>query len=778
MGKTLVIVESPAKARTIAKFLGSSFNVLSSQGHIRDIESIGRKSIGIDFENNYAPNYQISADKKAIVDRLKKEAKTADKILLASDEDREGEAIAWHLKEVLDLNDKNTQRIVFHEITKNAILKAIETPRNIDYNLVNAQQARRVMDRIVGFELSPVLWKKVATGLSAGRVQSVAVRLIVDRENEIKAFKSEATYRVVADLMANDAKKTVIHTELNHRFETKEEAMAFLELCKQNDFTISSITKKPGKRTPAPPFTTSSLQQEAARKLGFPVAKTMRIAQRLYEDGKITYMRTDSVLLSTLALGLAKDEICKTFGENYSKPRQYTTVSKGAQEAHEAIRPTQLQNNKIDGTRDEQRLYELIWKRTMASQMSDANIETTKFEINVKNSPYQFIASGEIITFDGFMKLYVQSKDDEINEKDEKGSILPNLKEKDTLSYVECVAQQSYTKAPARYTEASLVKKMEELGIGRPSTYATIIETILSRKYVEEKDLEGSERTNEWVVLKGGKITTQQKKEKIGAEKHKLCPTDTGFLVTEFLIEHFPAVMNYDFTAKEEANFDDIAVGKKQWVKVVDEFYKPFHKSIDTVPAGRSASRLLGNDPQTGEPIYVKITRMGVCVQRGEADKDKKPKFVNLKEGQSYYSITLQEALELLAVSFPYELGKYEDKDILVCSGRFGPFLNCGGKFYTIPKTIDPRQITMDEAIDLIQKKEQQSIPIKDFGEIKVLNGRYGAYIKYNDGNYKIPKGTVVETLDEKQCKAIIESSSPTNQKAKFVRKARRAATK
>ena len=636
MSKNLVIVESPAKAKTIEKFLGDDYHVLSSQGHIRDIEPLGKNSMGIDFEHGYAPNYVVDPKKHHLVDTLKAEVKKAETVWLASDEDREGEAIAWHLKEVLGLDKKDTKRIVFHEITKSAIQRAIGQPRDIDYNLVNAQQARRVLDRIVGYELSPVLWKKVTTGLSAGRVQSVAVRLIVEREREIAQFKSTAQYRVTAEFLLEQETKSQEHigsdaevagtspmlrAELNHRFATPEEARAFLEACTGAEFCVRDVQKKSGKRTPAPPFTTSTLQQEAARKLKFPVSKTMRLAQSLYEAGHITYMRTDSVNLSSLALATSKQEVLAEYGEAYQKTRQYHTSSKGAQEAHEAIRPSYMDKRKAGTTADEQRLYELIWKRTIASQMADAEIETTRVEVGVL-SPIQsepewvFVATGEVVTFDGFMRAYVQSNDD----TEEPTATLPRVNAGQHLLAQEITAQQTFSKPPYRYTEATLVKKMEELGIGRPSTYATIIETIQSRKYVEKGNVTGQKRNLTILTLRNGKISETTKQEMAGADNQKLLPTDLGCITNDFLVKQFPEILSYDFTANEEANFDRIAEGEADWVKTVDTFYKAFHPMLSSVPSGKIAGRELGTDPETGEPVVAKISKMGPCIQIGSAD--------------------------------------------------------------------------------------------------------------------------------------------------------------
>lgn len=778
MSKNLVIVESPAKAKTIEKFLGDDYHVLSSQGHIRDIEPLGKNSMGIDFEHGYAPNYVVDPKKHHLVDTLKAEVKKAETVWLASDEDREGEAIAWHLKEVLGLDKKDTKRIVFHEITKSAIQRAIEQPRDIDYNLVNAQQARRVLDRIVGYELSPVLWKKVTTGLSAGRVQSVAVRLIVEREREIAQFKSTAQYRVTAEFLLEQGTKSQEHigsdaevagtspllrAELNHRFATPEEARAFLEACTGAEFCVRDVQKKSGKRTPAPPFTTSTLQQEAARKLKFPVSKTMRLAQSLYEAGHITYMRTDSVNLSSLALATSKQEVLAEYGEAYQKTRQYHTSSKGAQEAHEAIRPSYMDKRKAGTTADEQRLYELIWKRTIASQMADAEIETTRVEVGVlspvKSEPeWVFVATGEVVTFDGFMRAYVQSNDD----TEEPTATLPRVNAGQHLLAQEITAQQTFSKPPYRYTEATLVKKMEELGIGRPSTYATIIETIQSRKYVEKGNVTGQKRDLTILTLWNGKISETTKQEMAGADNQKLLPTDLGCITNDFLVKQFPEILSYDFTANEEANFDRIAEGEADWVKTVDTFYKAFHPMLSSVPSGKIAGRELGIDPETGEPVVAKISKMGPCIQIGSADSENL-RFASLKKGQSIFTITLDEALDLFHTALPYTLGELEGEEVVVGEGKYGPYIRHKGAFISIPKGTDPLTITLDEAQALIEKKAQAQEPIHVFGEIEVLNGRFGPYIKANGNNYKIPKGQDAQALTEEDCREIIANSAPSS---------------
>lgn len=766
MSKNLVIVESPHKAKTIGKYLGKDYNVLASQGHIRDIEPLGKNSMGIDFEHNYKPNYVIDPTKQRIVEALKAEVAKADTVWLASDLDREGEAIAWHLKEVLDLDKKDTKRIVFPDVTETSILEAIRHPRNIDYNLVNAQQARRVLDRIVGFELSPVLWKKVTTGLSAGRVQSVVVRLVVEREREIESFQTTSQYRVLATFVSPNNSDAVLHAELNHRFATKEEAEAFLEQCANADFYISDIQKKPSKRKPAPPFETSSLQQEAVRKLKFPPSKTMRLAQSLYEAGHITYMRTDSLNLSDLALATTKKEILAEYGDRYAHTRKYHTAAKGAQEAHEAIRPTYMSKHSAGENADEKRLYELIWKRTIACQMEDAEVETTRIEVKAAGVSYTFAAIGKVVTFDGFMRAYVQSDDDP--EEDE--PMLPQMSVNEALVNTETTAQQSFSQPPHRYNEASLIDKMKELGIGRPSTYAATVDLIQSRKYVERGSVQGQKRSCTILTLKNGKITEKQKQETFGAEQQRLIPTDLGQITNDFLVKQFPELLSYDFTAHEEENFDLIAKGQADWVQTVDTFYKAFHPQILSIPAGKVAGRELGNDPTTGEPVIAKISKMGPCIQIG-ANNSEKPRFASLKKGQSIFTITLPEALELFNQTMPYTLGQIEGEDVVVGEGKYGPYLRYQGGFVSIPRTIDPMQITLEEAKDLIEKKNQKQEPIHVYGDIQVLNGRYGAYIKAPSGNYKIPQGTEAAQLTEADCQQIIASTAPSAQKRTFRRK-------
>ncbi len=776
MYENLVIVESPAKAKTIEKFLGKEFMVTSSMGHIRDLE---KKDFGIDIENKFQPKYIISEDKRKIVAELKKLSKDAKIVWLASDEDREGEAIAWHLKEVLNLKSENTKRIVFHEITKEAILNAVKNPRDIDINLVNAQQARRVLDRIVGFEVSPVLWKKIKPSLSAGRVQSVAVRLIVEREREIIGFVTEAFYRVAGYFLVPDkeGKITELKAELSKRFSKKEEAIRFLEKCKTAEFTVEDVAKKPAKRTPAKPFTTSTLQQEASRKLGFSVSQTMSVAQRLYENGKITYMRTDSVNLSGLAINTAKQKIEELHGENYVKIRNYKTNTKGAQEAHEAIRPTYLSNETISGTAQEQRLYELIWKRTIASQMADAILEKTTVSIAISNDSEKFIATGEVLIFDGFLKVYMESTDDDNNGNGSSDEIIPPLKANDKLQLSSVVATQRFSQRPPRYTEASLVKRLEELGIGRPSTYAPTITTIQNRNYVVKDDRQGIERSFDIIILKNGKISEKSSVETIGVEKSKLFPTDIGMVVTDYLVDNFDEIMDYNFTASVEEEFDDIAEGKKVWNEMIDKFYQPFHDKVENAihnserPKGE---RILGTDPKTGKQVSVKIGRFGPIAQLGEGSADgegEKPQFSSLRAGQHLESITLDEALELFKL--PRELGEYEHKKVTVSIGRFGPYIRHDNKFVSLGKTDDPYIISLNRAVELIdakREKDDKSV-LKTFNEepeLRVLNGRWGAYISYKKANYKIPKKLEAEKLTFEDCMKIInESPDPKTKKGR-----------
>ena len=757
MSKNLVIVESPAKAKTIEKFLGTDYHVLSSQGHVRDIEPIGKNSMGIDFEHGYAPNYEVDTHKAQLIEQLRKEAKKADTVWLASDEDREGEAIAWHLKEVLDLKDKDTKRIVFHEITKPAIQEAILHPRDIDYDLVNAQQARRVLDRIVGFELSPVLWKKVATGLSAGRVQSVAVRLIVEKEREIENFRASSSYRIFADFIGvNPGDASVLRCELNHRFSHKNDAIDFLESLNTAMFIVRDVQRKPVTHIPAPPFTTSTLQQEAARKLKFAVSKTMRLAQSLYESGKITYMRTDSVNLSTLALATSKEVIEQQYGKQYIHTRQYRTKSKGAQEAHEAIRPTYMNVQSAGETKDEQRLYELIWKRTIASQMADAESERTTIEVSVHGSKYAFLATGEVITFDGFTRVYVQSTDEEAEER----RSLPAMAKRERLKLQGAEAVQTYAKPPFRYNEATLVKRMEELGIGRPSTYATIIETIQHVKYVERGSVTGQKRDSAVLTLKNGQIQERKKTEMYGAETQRLLPTDLGRITNDFLVEHFPSILSYDFTAHEEEQFDRIAVGKADWIQTVDDFYKTFKPLLSSISSGKVPGRELGVDPATGQPVIAKISKIGPCVQLGDAATDK-PKFASLKKGQSVFTITLAEALDLFRTALPINLGEFEGKDIIVGEGKFGPYVHYDKSFISIPRGKDPLSLTKEEAVQLIQEKRESSTPLKQWGNIQVLPGKYGTYIHTPEGNYQLPKDLSPESLSEEKVREIIAKNEP-----------------
>ncbi|MDR3143146.1 MAG: type I DNA topoisomerase [Tannerellaceae bacterium] len=746
MQKNLVIVESPAKAKTLEKFLGKDFKVMSSYGHIRDLKT---KEFSIDVENNYKPEYVIPDDKKKIVAELKSEAKKAGTVWLASDEDREGEAISWHLSEVLKLDLENTKRIVFHEITKNAILHAIETPRNIDINLVNAQQARRVLDRIVGFQLSPILWRKVKPALSAGRVQSVAVRLIVEREREIGAFVPEASFRVIAEFILPDG-ATPLKAELHKRLKTKEEVRAFLAICQKAAFSIDDISTKPLKKSPAPPFTTSTLQQEAARKLGYSVSQTMMLAQRLYESGLITYMRTDSVNLSDLALGTAKETIVKNYGDKYYKFRRYSTKTKGAQEAHEAIRPTYINNEEISGTAQEKRLYELIRKRTIASQMADAEFERTTISISISGSKEKFAAVGEVLIFDGFLQVYREGTDDE-NEKEQESGLLPPVSLNDSLKLKEIVATERFTQRPPRLTEASLVRRLEELGIGRPSTYAPTIHTIQNRGYVEKGDKEGAERRYTVISLAANKISETEKREIAGADRNKLFPTDIGMVVNDFLMEYFPDVLDYNFTANVEKEFDTIAEGRMEWTEAIDKFYKVFHPVVEKTSAVKTehkvGERELGIDPVSGKPVFVKIGRFGPVVQLGAANpEDKsapKPQFASLLKGQSIEKLTLKEALKLF--DLPRTVGEYEGKTVVAGIGRFGPFIRHDSKFISIPKDKNPLTITIKEAEKLIDEKRTKEAQrsFKKFDEepdMEILNGRFGPYIAYKGSNYKIPK--------------------------------------
>lgn len=772
MQKNLVIVESPAKAKTIEKFLGSDYTVMSSFGHIRDLKE---KDFGIDLENNYKPAYAVPENKKKLVSDLKKVAKESQIVWLASDEDREGEAIAWHLFDELKLTKENTRRIVFHEITKPAILHAIETPRDIDLNLVDAQQARRVLDRIVGFELSPVLWRKIKPSLSAGRVQSVTVRLVVEREREIQKFVAEASYKVTAIFKGNNAQgePCELQAELKRRFSSDEEAHEFLKTCVDANFNIEKIEKHPGKKSPAAPFTTSTLQQEASRKLGYSVSQTMRVAQKLYESGKITYMRTDSLNLSDLALGTISHEIKETAGERYLRIRKYHTKSKGAQEAHEAIRPTYISEHTISGTSQEQKLYELIWKRTIASQMADAEVERTNITINVSGSTELFVATGEVLTFDGFLRVYMESVDDE--QEQEQAGLLPAMKEKELLILKQAIAQERFSQKPPRYTEASLVRKLEELGIGRPSTYAPTITTILNREYVDKREIANEPRTYNLLTLQKGAIKKEIKTEKATIEKGKLSPTDIGIVVNDFLNLNFPNILDYNFTAKVEASFDEIAEGKMDWTKNIDTFYKAFHPDVEKAIAttGKKAGeRELGIDPKSGKPVFAKISRYGSVIQIGSASDEEKPKFAALQKEQSLESITLEEALELFKL--PMNVGEFEGIEMVVAVGRFGPYIRHDKKFYSLPKGENPLEVTTEHAIEIIENKRQEdkNKQIKHFEaeEIFVLNGRFGAYITCKGKNYKIPKTMTPADLTLEDCQAIMadEANAP---KAKPTRK-------
>jgi DNA topoisomerase-1 len=762
MQENLVIVESPAKAKTIEKFLGKDFKVMSSYGHIRDLK---KKELSVNIDS-LEPDYEIPDEKKKLVSELKKQAKAAKTVWLASDEDREGEAISWHLCEVLGLDEKKTNRIVFHEITKPAILEAIAHPRHLDMNLVNAQQARRVLDRLVGFKLSPVLWRKVKPSLSAGRVQSVAVRLIVEREREIQSFTSEPYYRVNAIFLIKDADDQLqeVKAALANNFKTHDEALAFLEQCKNAQFRVKNVTTKPTKRTPAPPFTTSTLQQEAARKLGFTVSQTMMVAQRLYESGLITYMRTDSVNLSGLCINASKKAIAELYGENYSKVRQYHTSSKGAQEAHEAIRPTYMDNAKIEGTVQEKRLYDLIWKRTLASQMADAQIEKTTVDIEVVGQAPNFVAQGEVITFDGFLKVYNVSTDDENTE--DFGHVLPVMNVGDTLERQEIAATERFSQGPQRYTEASLVHKLEELGIGRPSTYAPTISTIQQREYVQKGDKKGVERLYTIDTLKGTKISTKNKKEMAGADKGKLIPTDIGSVVNDFLMDNFEEIMDYNFTANVEQEFDKIAAGKENWTDEMGRFYKRFEPEVEKVMNARSehkaGERELGIDPKTGKPIFVKIGRFGPVVQIGSAEDEEKPRFAQLPADKSIETITLEDALDLFKL--PRTVGQFEGSDVIIGAGRFGPYVLHDKKYVSLPKGEDPMAYTLEQAIELIQgrRKQEAERHIKSFAEdekIEILNGRYGPYIAYDGKNYRIPKNMhdKAATLTYEECMKIVK---------------------
>lgn len=766
-----MIVESPHKGETIAKYLDKSFRVMSSQGHIRDIEGVGKNSMGIDFNNHYAPNYAIEENKAQLVQSLQEAASKADMVWLACDPDREGEAIAWHLKEVLGLDDQHSCRVTFEDFTEDTVLESIKQPRQIDYDLVNAQQARRVMDRIVGFELSPVLWKKVTTGLSAGRVQSVVVRMVVEREREIELFVPAVSYRVTAEFVGvtEGGQEAKFKTELNHRFATKQEAVDFLQLCKEATFTLTSVSHKLGHRSPAPPFTTSTLQQEAVRKLHFSVSKTMRLAQSLYEGGHITYMRTDSVSLSALAINTAKTAILEEYGDRYHKSRQYQTKSKGAQEAHEAIRPSYMNKTVAGSNSDERKLYDLIRKRAIASQMADAQTDTTRVEVAMNNSPYLWTATHEVVTFDGFMRAYMQSADEDLTAGNT-SSTIAQLKENVQCQLSVAHSQESFTKPPMRYSEGSLIKKMEDEGIGRPATYQSTIDTIQSRKYVEQRNIEGTQRSYNLLTLQAGKISDELKTEVVGADTGKLVPTDLGRITNDFLVDQFPNILSYDFTAHSEESFDAIAAGEADWVQTVDEFYQTFHPLIQQVPAGKMAARLVGKHPQTGEPVLARISKNGPCVQLGDSDTEK-PKFASMLKGQSIFTITLEEALALFANALPRNIGTYNEQEVIVGEGKYGPYVRYAGEYTSLPKNADPYSITLDEAIALLLQKKQAEQPIHVFGDIQVLNGRYGAYIKTPQGNYKLPKSLDPKELTEDSCRGLIANSEPTSTKKRFSKK-------
>ncbi|MBS1976981.1 MAG: type I DNA topoisomerase [Bacteroidetes bacterium] len=778
MSKNLVIVESPAKAKTIEGYLGKDFKVASSMGHVRDLP---KGNNAIDIEDNFKPTYEVSADKKEVISKLKKLAEDAETVYLASDEDREGEAISWHLKEVLDLNDKKTRRIVFTEITKKAILNAIENPRGIDIDLVNAQQARRVLDRLVGFELSPILWKKIKTGLSAGRVQSVAVRLVVEREREIDRFEAKSSFKVVARFDLGKGK--TLQAELGEKFDTKEEALEFLQSCVGAKFTIGDLQKKPAKKSPAPPFTTSTLQQEAGRKLGFSVLQTMTVAQKLYEAGKISYMRTDSVNLSDEAVAGATRQIETAFGKEFVHTRRYKTKSSGAQEAHEAIRPTDFSVTEAGADRNGQRLYELIWKRAIASQMADAELERTTATITISTNPRTLTATGEVIKFEGFLKVYMESRDEDDLDEDEDGKVLPPLTVGQELNLDQMTATQTFSRHPARYTEPTLVKKLEELGIGRPSTYAPTISTIQKRGYVVKESREGEERKFKVMTLADGKIDQRLDSEITGAEKNKLFPTNIAMVVNDFLVEHFPDITNYSFTAEIEQEFDEIASGKVQWQKMIDQFYRPFHKTVSKTELVERSSvqnkaRELGVDPKTGKNVYAKLGRYGAYVQIGENPEEgskEKPKFASLRPGQFIENITLEEALELMKM--PRDLGQFEEKPVVVNIGRFGPYVLHDKKFVSIPKTDDPYAINLDRAVELIRAKREadanKTIKLFDSNpDIQILNGRFGPYIKAGKKNVKIPKGKVPADLTLEECLTLAENAPERKGRFGFRKKA------
>jgi DNA topoisomerase I len=763
MIENLVIVESPAKAKTIEKFLGKDFRVVSSFGHIRDLS---KKNLGIDVANNFTPDYEVPKEKAKVVNELRKAASGSKNIWIASDEDREGEAIAWHLASVLNLDLATTRRIVFHEITKEAISNAIENPRQVDMNLVNSQQARRILDRLVGFEISPVLWKKVQPSLSAGRVQSVAVRLLVEREREIISFKTESSFRVTAIFRIDSPKgeNAILRAEASTRFPEEKEALEFLELCNNSKYTIANISVKPGTRSPAPPFTTSTLQQEAFRKLGFSVAQTMTVAQKLYEAGKITYMRTDSTNLSKLALVKSREMIVSEYGEKYSKTRQFKTKSKGAQEAHEAIRPAYLDQPTSGTNQNEKRLYELIWKRTIASQMADALVEKTSISIDMDNSPVTFQANGEVVKFDGFLRVYAESSDQENGDEDR--YVIPPVVKGMPLNYDNISATQKFTTPPPRYTEASLVKKLEELGIGRPSTYAPTISTIQNRGYVMREDRPGEKRQIKIITLQNGNLTTTAKTEIAGKEKSKLFPQDIGMIVNDFLIENFSEIVDYHFTAEIEEQFDEIALGNLKWTGMIEKFYSPFHKTIINTlekKERKTSVRLLGNHPETDEPVIVKMGRFGPVAQIGETGNTDKPRFASLSKNQLLETITLDEALNLFRL--PRSLGEYDGGEMIVGVGRFGPYIRFKNKFFSLKKGIDdPYEVTFDRAVEIILEKNESDKKkiIKDFGDILLLNGRYGPYISKDKINYRLPKGSEAEKLTKEECIEIIEKSDKT----------------
>lgn len=759
--KNLVIVESPAKAKTIEKFLGKDFIVKSSYGHIRDL---AKKDLGINVDDKYQPSYQISPDKKSVIKELRELSGKAEMVWLASDEDREGEAIAWHLFEVLKLDKSKTRRIVFHEITPKAITNAIENPREIDYNLVNAQQARRILDRLVGFELSPLLWKKVKPSLSAGRVQSVAVRLIVEREREIINHVPDFNYRVVGDFTDSSDKSYKLSAQLNKKIVNESEVESLLNMLPSQTFSVSSVQKKPGKKSPAPPFTTSTLQQEAARKFGFSVSQTMTLAQRLYESGYITYMRTDSVNLSDDAINAAESQIKRSFGEEYHKARRYSTKTKGAQEAHEAIRPAYMDRETVDGGSGEQRLYSLIWKRTIASQMADAKLEKTTINIPVESEQsYKFVAQGEVLLFDGFLKVYMESNDDDSPE--EQAGLLPPFKEGDLVNLLKVIATQRFSSHPPRYTEASLVKKLEELGIGRPSTYAPTISTVQKRNYVVKEDRDGFQRTIQEYILDGDKLKKNKRIENYGAEKGKLFPTDVGMVVNDYLVEYFDRVMDYSFTANVEKEFDGIAEGKIEWNAMIDDFYKPFHKTVEFAEENserKAGERILGDDPKSGKPVLVRIGKYGPMAQIGTADDEEKPQFASLRRDQHLETITLDEALELFKL--PRQLGEFEDKKVSVSIGRFGPYVRHDSLFVSLKKDDDPYSIELERAIELIKEKKEADAQkiIKIFDEkekVKVQNGKYGPYITHKRKNYRIPKTVDPSKLTYEDCLQLIEKS-------------------